>query len=248
MLNRFFDHIYVLTLPRLKDRHRHIARALTGIEYELFFGVDKSDTSLESLTEQGLYSDEKTRKFHRYNKGMGLGMACCALGHVMIYRDMIARGFENALIFEDDIVPVEQAIAQLPDIITALPPDWELFYLGYEKNEKFGLRQIVKQTIYHAQYEMNALNWNPTMINNLYAKPISVNIGKAGYHDCTHAYAIKKSAAAVMLNWQTPIGFNPDNLLAFCCTNNFIRGYVAIPKLYHQLTAFNNTGNSLTEE
>jgi glycosyl transferase family 25 len=59
-------------------------------------------------------------------------------------------------------------------------------------------------------------------------------LSKAGFHDCTHAYAITNEAAKILLHQQTPISSTADNLLAFAITNQLLNGYISQPKLINQ--------------
>ena len=53
LLNKFFDHVYVVTLARATDRHEHIRKELNGLKYEFFFGKDKHQFSVEELKLKG---------------------------------------------------------------------------------------------------------------------------------------------------------------------------------------------------
>ena len=67
------------------------------------------------------------------------------------------------------------------------------------------------------------------MINNLFARPFSPHLKKAGFHDYTYAYAITKSAAEKLQQMQTPIQYIADNLLAHAITRNIVSGYIVYP-------------------
>jgi glycosyl transferase family 25 len=244
-LNSFFDKIYVLTLARLTDRQNKTSDELQSIDFEWFYGLDKATTGLDALVLSGIYNMEKAKHNHRYSKAMTLGMVCCAVGHRMIYADMLQKGLDKVLIFEDDVVLATDQ-SKLQAALDTAPADWELLYFGYEKNETSGAFGAIKQGWYHVLHRLGFLKWQHSTINNLYAKPYSKHWWRAGYHDCTHAYAITKAAAAKLLSLQTPVGFTPDNLLAFACTTGLLKGYAVVPKLFNQFTAFQDANLSLT--
>lgn len=111
-INYFFDHIYVLNLPRRTDKRARVESTLKSIgitNYEFFDGIDGSK-----------FHDKKT---HRINPGE-LG---CYLSHVEIMKDALSRGFERILIFEDDIIPHKY---NLHSLIYGVPKDWDIMYLG----------------------------------------------------------------------------------------------------------------------
>lgn len=72
------------------------------------------------------------------------------------------------------------------------------------------------------------------MIKHLYAKPFSTHLKKAGYHEYTSAYALTLTAAQTLLKLQTPISFIADNLLGYAITNQLVKGYLTVPRLFEQ--------------
>ena len=245
-LNDFYDKIYVLSLPRLEERTRHIIDVLNGLKFEFFWGIDKQKVLLEKMKEEGLYSTERYREFYKKPEEMSLGMLCCSLGHVKIYESIILNGYQKTLILEDDVVPVEANLKSFPQIVSELPSDWELLYLGFEKNEISGWKQKIKQNLYkifpsHAQLKMNR-----KIYSSYYPQTISEHIARAGFHDCTHAYSVTLDGAKKLLNKQQPVAFNADNLLAYMNCTNELKAYISRPKLFNQLSAFNNGIESMT--
>ena len=245
-LNKYYDKIYVLSLSRLTERIDYINRALNGLRFEFFFGVDKQTVSLDELKQQGLFSQEQYELFYKKPKEIPLGMLCCSLGHLKIYEHIIENNFAKTLILEDDAVPVLDELNKFSVIIKELPDNWDLFYLGYEKNEKLKLKQKMNRLLlttfrHHAQLKLTR-----DVFKNYYAVPVSPHISKAGFHDCTHAYAITVEGARKALAAGRPVRFNPDNLLAWLNCTGKMNGYVSTNKLFNQLSAFSNKGISLT--
>ena len=70
------------------------------------------------------------------------------------------------------------------------------------------------------------------MIRNLYAKPFSQHIKKAGFHDYTFAYAINRNGAEKLIEMQSPIQYIADNLLAHAVTNGIVNGYITYPPVF----------------
>ena len=61
------------------------------------------------------------------------GALGCLLTHISVYQDAVNRGFETVWICEDD-VEFKGKAEEIPDLIkklTALDPDWDLFYTDY---------------------------------------------------------------------------------------------------------------------
>jgi glycosyl transferase, family 25 len=246
-INNYFDKIYVLTLPRLQQRAALIARQLKGLNYELFFGVDKEYTSLQGLEAQGIYNNDRYKQFYKRPPHMSLGMLCCSLGHVQMYQSIIANNYQRTLILEDDVFPLKDNLALFPAIISELPADWQVFYLGYEKNEKLGWWQQLKRLVYMTWPHHTKLHLTSSQYAHYYPRTLSTHIARAGFHDCTHAYAVTREGAQQLLQLQTPVAFNADNLLSYGISRQMIKAYIARPKLFNQLTAFTDQMTSLTE-
>ncbi|WP_315817157.1 glycosyltransferase family 25 protein [Paraflavitalea speifideaquila] len=147
-LNAYFDKIYILTLPRLKERIEHFTHELSGLNYEIFYGIDKEEITLESLKQQGIYNTAAYTDIYKKQSDMNPGMLCCSLGHVKIYESIIANKYHKVLILEDDAFPLTENLPLFPQITAELPADWEVFYLGYEGNEIFGWKSMVKRIFY----------------------------------------------------------------------------------------------------
>jgi glycosyl transferase, family 25 len=247
-LNEFYDKIYVLTLPRLTDRIAYINKTLRGLNFELFFGVDKLKVSLEGLKHEGIYSTEAYREFYKKPAEIPLGMLCCSLGHLQIYENIVQNGYSKTLILEDDAMPVQNGLAHFSTIIQELPTDWELLYLGYEKNEANGVKERVKKLVYTLFPFHSQLKMTPQLYSHYYPVRISKHIARAGFHDCTHAYSVTLEGAKKLLKLRRPVRFHPDNLLSYMTGTERLKSYIVKPKLFNQLTAFVNQMDSLTSD
>lgn len=240
-LNNFFDHIYVITLKRAADRHQHFQKELEGLNYSIFWGKDKREFDVKELNRAGIYDEELAKKNHRYGKPMDGGNVGCSWSHQLVYQDMLKNDYKKALILEDDVVINKETAVLLPQILKELPADWELFYLGFDKNEQAPPEAVFKKAFYHLLSKLNLIKYSNKTINNLYPKKITEHIYKAGDHNCTHAYGVTKQGAAKLLALQTPISFVPDHLLAHAATNEIVKAYIILPKIIDQLFQVSNT-------
>ncbi|NTS43206.1 glycosyltransferase family 25 protein [Flavisolibacter sp. BT320] len=233
-LNQFFDKVYVITLRRATDRHAHIEKELDGLQYELFFGKDKQEFSVESLEAQGIYNEVLARGHHRYGKAMTPGMIGCSWSHAEVYKTVVKEGYQKVLILEDDVVIDKKNVALWPDLLAELPVNWELVYFGFAEKETVPPMAFLKKAVYHLQRFFGGLNYSHKTIRHLYPKKIGRYIAKAGYHDCSHAYGVTKTGAETLLALQTPISFVADNLLAHAATNELVNAYIIQPKIINQ--------------
>lgn len=240
LLNNFFDKIFVVTLYRATERQLKIKKELSGLNYEFFYGIDKRDNTIEEVKDKNIYDEAASMHLARTGSKMTLGNICCSLSHCKIYESTINNNWQKVLIFEDDVVAVEENVLAIKNILSQLPATWELLYLGWAKNETSNFATRLNQTLYHIKYSIGMLKWNHKQINNIYPKPFSTNLRKAGFHDCTHAYAITLSAAKKLLQLQTPVVFNADDLLSHAITTELIEGYISVPKIFNQTSQYSN--------
>lgn len=231
-LNNYYDKIYVLTVEVAAARRNLFAQRFEGLEYSFFYGADKNKFTPEELINQNVYSEVLSKKNHRYNKTMRPGEIACSWSHRMIYEDVIKNNFSRVLIFEDDAVPDPLMMSKVPEILNEVPENCELLMWGWAKNDTSSFNKILKQCWYHIQHGLGFLKWDHTIIKNLYAKPFSAHLKKAGFHDFTYAYSITKPAAEKLIVLQTPIQYIADNLLAYAATGEKVNGYITWPATF----------------
>jgi glycosyl transferase family 25 len=232
LLNQYYDKIYVLSVAAATERRKLFAERFTGLEYSFYYGADKNKFSIDDVTKQGIFSEELTRKHHRFGKTMKHGEIACSLSHKMMYEEMLSENYNRILIFEDDAVPDTKMITKFADILQQIPPDCELLMWGWDKNGMDNIAARFKKAIYHFQHRIGRLKWDHQMIRNLYAKPFSSYLKKAGFHDYTYAYAISRSGAEKLINMQTPIQYIADNLLAHASTKELLKSYIVWPTVF----------------
>jgi glycosyl transferase family 25 len=231
-LNNYYDKIYVITIEPAELRRQKLKESLKGLDFQYLFGADKLKNSIEDLKSNGIYDESLAIKHHRYSKPMMPGEVACAWSHRMVFEDMIAKGYEKVLVFEDDVVPDPAVSHLIPDILKSIPDDCEFLYWGWAKNGNRNFAALIKQFFYHITYTLGLLKWNHKIIRNLYARNYSTHFKKAGFHEYNNAYALTKSAAEKLLQLQTPIQFIADNLTAYACTTGMIKGYITIPRIF----------------
>jgi len=117
-LNEYYDKAYVISVQAAEDRRKRFTEKFAGLNYSFFFGADKKNISKNDLIEKNIYSEELTKKHHRYTKAMMPGEIACALSHRMIYEDMLQNNYSRVLIFEDDAIPDPERLKLIPAILS----------------------------------------------------------------------------------------------------------------------------------
>ena len=229
LLNEYYDKVYVLSVRPAEWRRKLFEERFNGLNYTFFFGADKNNFSIEELINRNIYNEELTKKHHRYGKAMRPGEIACSWSHRMMYEDMLKNNYSRVLIMEDDAVPDPKMIEQIQVILTEIPPDCEVLMWGWDKNGESNPLTALKKIGYNFQHAFGLLKWDHMIIKNLFAKPYSSHLKKAGFHDYTYSYAIVKTAAEKLIQMQTPVQYIADNLLAHAIAKKVVSGYIVYP-------------------
>ena len=217
-LNRYFDKVYVLSLPHAKARQDNIVKVLEGLEWSYFWGADKKDYSFPEVIEQRIYDDQAHKNTKRTSRSMNLGEVACALSHRNIYQHMLDEGHRRVLILEDDVLPQYDHLQRFDEVISQVPEDWELLMLGYYGHKQASLRYRIQQQIYLGFHHLRIANWHKVSrnwIDNICMQEHSPDIYRIGKVLGTHAYAVSDSAARKFVSYQTPVQLQADRIFDY---------------------------------
>ncbi|MEO7923531.1 MAG: glycosyltransferase family 25 protein [Chitinophagaceae bacterium] len=234
LLKQYFDKVLVLTVPRFKERQEKVKQRLAGIDFEFFYGVDKNDLDETAIAASYHYDKRNTLAIRQYFPPLNTGEIACSLSHRNIYQAMMDQNWKRVLVFEDDVVPDEQNLPLLFDALKELPANWELFYLGYLKNEKVNAGRKIQQAWYRIMSVFGLTNIPWAMIKNRLPKNFSSSLMKAGFHDCTHAYAVSLEGAKKLVSAQTPVIYRADNLLTALVLQEELNAFTSRSFLFNQ--------------
>jgi glycosyl transferase family 25 len=243
-LQQYFDKIFVVSVPRFTERHKQIEKHLEGLSFDFFWGVDKLKLDYNIAKTDGTYDEQMAQKLQRQGKVLNLGEIACSVSHRMVYEEMLKHNWQKVLILEDDVLPLYNNLAQLSAALNELPVNWELVYLGYLKHENVTAALKRKQMGYKILSRLALMKWTYKMVTNLLPKPYSPHLKKAGFHDCTHAYAITQQAAKKLLAAQTPVVYRADDLLSSTIIKGELNAFVTEPKFFDQESFHNKNISS----
>ena len=232
LLNRWADRMLVVSLRRATERRETLPARLAGLRYELLDAVDRADLDRAALLRDGIVDERRTRRAYRLREGLSLGAVGCALSHRIGYERMLAAGWERLVLFEDDVVPVPEALAALSDALRELPPTWELCYLGYSTHHAVTPRKRLKRATYVALGAIGLARWRAGEALRLLPRPFSPRLLRAGQYMGAHAYAITRAAARKLVAAQTPVAYSADQLLARMVLGGELEAYVADPMIF----------------
>lgn len=123
ILNSFFDRVVLINLKRRPDRlEKFTAQAKSvGLEFERFEAID---AHTENLTPQ----------------------QACAASHREVVTRAKADGVGRLLIFEDDALFSDRFEPACEVVLSMLPSDWQMFYLGSWPHSVIPVNQLVART------------------------------------------------------------------------------------------------------
>jgi glycosyl transferase, family 25 len=244
VLHNFFDRVFVLTVPRFTGRQKKVKERLGGIPFEFFFGVDKNDLTPDFIGENYKYEKRNSLAVRQQFKPLNPGEIACSLSHRLLYQAMLDNNWQKILILEDDVVPDREKLTGLGKYLQELPADWELLYLGYLKNERPTLIKRLKRGWYTMQSLLGLSRMPSAMIQHILPRKFSHSLMKAGFHDCTHAYALTINGARKLLSAQTPVHYRADNLLSALIMKNQLNAFITREQLFNQEIFFDRTDKS----
>lgn len=235
ILQDAFDQIYVLTLDRAADRHRHMQCVLQGIDYRFFKGIDKLTLDYDELIAEGVYDDAAHRSRKRTHRSMSLGEIACALSHRAIQQDAVDAGHDRILILEDDVQLHPQHLDAFRAAMAELPADWELLMLGYYGEKYPGTASEIKRQTYLFYHRFGLFNWgkvNKTFLERLIMQRYSPNLWRLGKLVGGHAYALTQSACRKLVDFQTPVFLQADRVFSYYPAFHDLQAFALDSKLF----------------
>lgn len=227
-LNDYFDNIYVLTLQGATERQKNVEKVLSGLDWQFFWGTDKNNLNMPELLEQGIYDDQLHCSTKRTHRSMNIGEIACSLSHKRIYQDMLEKGYQRALIMEDDVLPEFDRLHEFSRIIDQLPDDWEVLMLGYYGEKRPALASNIQRVVYLLCHTLKLFNWHKVSknwINKMCLSDYSEDLYSIGKVLGTHSYAVNASAAEKFTKYQTPVCMQADRVFTYYGADNALNGF-----------------------
>ena len=135
MLSKIFERVYVINLPRRKER------------LEAFFQKIPADWPFR-FPEQYSAVDGGLASHPDWWNGGG-GAWGCYKAHLRILEDCLSNEIHSVLILEDDAICIEGFTEKVQEFWRHLPEDWEMIYLGGQHiQENMGLPRKINDWVY----------------------------------------------------------------------------------------------------
>jgi GR25 family glycosyltransferase involved in LPS biosynthesis len=127
MLNDYVDKVFVINLPKRKDRIlKFDAYAKKhGFEYEVFEAIDGKATIDDNFEYEG------KRVGNPYvNPNYFRGQVGCLLSHLNLIKHSREMGYKKIMVFEDDCAFHDEFNQRLQNLFEKVNPDWQMLYLS----------------------------------------------------------------------------------------------------------------------
>ncbi|CAG8762017.1 13068_t:CDS:2 [Cetraspora pellucida] len=190
-----FSHIYVLGLESRRDRREklEVLEKKLNLKFEFFPAVPQEDK--KALQELELK-----------DPNLMPAQVACYLSHYKIYQSIIQRGYDSALILEDD-VDFELNIASIiANTYRVLPSDWDVYYIGYcDYMERSG-------------YILDGQSNSPFYKVHRSVMPV-----------CTHGYAVSRAGILKLLEHLNPITETVDSTILRLMRAGTINSFSLVP-------------------
>jgi glycosyl transferase family 25 len=206
------DFVFVVTIQGEEERQDQTRKVLEeyGLPFQFFYGSDLRHCSIDQLAAEGVY--DPSPKLIEGRPLLTPGEVGCASSHRSLAERVIAGEYKSVLVLEDDMLIISSNLIELEKSLLEIPVDWNLLYLGYNKNNlTMPLSVRLKlQSWYPVRYWLGSKKHNPSTIRRIYRRNYNSHWFRAGCFNGTHAFAIDQSAAQYLVDLQTPIKYEAD--------------------------------------
>ncbi|KAG9483365.1 procollagen galactosyltransferase 2 [Eleutherodactylus coqui] len=132
-----FDEVYMINLKRRMDRRVRMLRSLyeLKIQVKIFDAVDGKALNASQI--KTLNIDVLPGYYDPYSgRTLTRGEIGCFLSHYYVWNEVVDKGFEKALVIEDDVrfeYQFKSKLVKLMTDIEAAAVDWDLIYIGRKR-------------------------------------------------------------------------------------------------------------------
>lgn len=209
---------FVISRAGEHPRKQRIRAALgeAGVQAEWFDATMGDGLSPEELA--AIYDEQAALNHKTISRRLHPSHIGCAWSHKRLYQEILRRELPAAVVLEDDALPLPAAWgAEAEQAVAALPPDWDLLYLGLRGHRlpprgfrlKLYLFLPLARLFFPWRYRLKHAEHA-----RLYLRPYAPGLYRAGYHQGTHAYAVSRRGAGQLLRHIGRINAPADVMLA----------------------------------
>jgi GR25 family glycosyltransferase involved in LPS biosynthesis len=226
VINSFFDHVYVITLPRSKVRQKEVEQELEkhSVRFSFVEGIDGSKLELSSL-DKNIYNRELAIEIVGFPITQGeLG---CSLSVLKICKNMVKNNEQSVLVLQDDIKVLTSNIKHATSLLSSVNFPWDLLYLGHTEDcMNMPLKIKAKIALDYVRYRLNKDKYtNPVETKNSYRRPFKKYWFKAGAHNGGYAYGLSLEGAKKLIEAFTPVFAVDDITFKYLVVKGNLKAY-----------------------
>ena len=200
--------IFVLHYSKLLDRKKHILEQFKKHNITDYEFIEKYDKDKITDYESNIFKKTYKKSFMSLN-----------LKHNYVYK-LIAENYDNALIFEDDVILCDNFIEKLNNYITELPEDYDMLFIGDGCNLHIEQHKLISN-------------------KNIYEKCLEpTSWGGDGASRCSDSYIISKKCANKLCEYINNLTFKINHpidwWLNIAARDNNFKVYWAEPTIVTQ--------------
>lgn len=132
-----FDEVFMINLKRRLDRRERMLRALheQEIDFQLVEAVDGKAMNTSQVEAMGIQMLPGYRDPY-HGRPLTKGELGCFLSHYNIWKEVVDRGLQRSLVFEDDLrfeIFFKRRLMNLMQDVEREGLDWDLIYVGRKR-------------------------------------------------------------------------------------------------------------------
>jgi GR25 family glycosyltransferase involved in LPS biosynthesis len=227
IINGFFDHVFIISLARSKDRQDEIIKELKkyNIKFSFVEGVDGWQLDLDKVGPEIL---DKEKNIRITKLPIAPGELGCSLSVLKVCKKVVEERLQSVLILQDDVRVIADNVHQASKLFSAVNFKWDMLYLGHS-SMFMKMPWSIKWrlfTLYPLKYFLNRkINKSPKEIRNTFRRPYNQYWSVAGEHNGGYAYGLSYSGAKKLTEAFSPV-FAPDDMtFRYCIKKGILKAY-----------------------
>jgi GR25 family glycosyltransferase involved in LPS biosynthesis len=123
------DKFYMCHYTKLNERKNYIQKHIHtyNLELEWIEKFDKEDIDFESLEQN---YPKILHNMQMFNRKLTKPEISLCLKHLHVFSEVISKGYDNVVVFEDDIILCDDFLNKLDLYTQQLPVDYDILWIG----------------------------------------------------------------------------------------------------------------------
>lgn len=123
------DMYYMCHYSKLTERKDYVLDVLSkyNLDIKWILDFDKEDINYDNLTKE---YPKILDTMNMFNRKMSKSEISLCLKHLEVFRDVVENDYKNVVVFEDDIILVDDFDVKLNQYMKQLPQDYDIYWIG----------------------------------------------------------------------------------------------------------------------